>query len=103
MEQFNAQTQEMVKKVPAIVEGLFSKMTANPPSENLQNGWNVLTSGLGEYGTAYFLRAYVTKIGYGANQPVDAIYLNSAVDTDGNTYNGSINMFYILMLTICLL
>ena len=83
------QTQEMIKKVPAIVEGLFSKMTANPPSENLQNGWNVITSGLGEYGTAYFLRAYVTKIGYGANQPVDAIYPNSAVDVEGNTYNGS--------------
>ena len=54
LDQFNAQTQEMIKKVPAIVEGLFSKMTANPPSENLQNGWNVITSGLGEYGTAYF-------------------------------------------------
>lgn len=89
LDQFNSQTQEMVKKVPAIVQGLFSKMTANPPSENLQNGWNVITSGLGEYGTEYFLRAYVTKVGYGANQSVDAIYPNSAVDIDGNTYNGS--------------
>ena len=89
LDQFNSQTQEMVKKVPAIVQGLFSKMTANPPSENLQNGWNVITSGLGEYGTEYFLRAYVTKIGYGANQSVDAIYPNSAVDSDGNNYNGS--------------
>tara|TARA_Y100000385_G_scaffold266054_1_gene300867 strand:- start:312 stop:1046 length:735 start_codon:yes stop_codon:yes gene_type:complete len=89
LDQFNSQTQEMVKKVPSIVQGLFSKMTANPPSENLQNGWNVITSGLGEYGTEYFLRAYVTKIGYGANQSVDAIYPNSAVDVDGNNYNGS--------------
>lgn len=89
LDQFSSETQEMVKKVPAIVQGLFSKMTANPPSENLQNGWNVITSGLGEYGTEYFLRAYVTKIGYGANQSVDAIYPNSAVDSDGNTYNGS--------------
>ena len=89
LDQFNSQTQEMVKKVPSIVQGLFSKMTANPPSENLQNGWNVITSGLGEYGTGYFLRAYVTKIGYGANQSVDAIYPNSAVDSDGNSYNGS--------------
>ena len=89
LDQFDPQTQEMVKKVPAIVQGLFSKMTANPPTENLQNGWNVITSGLGEYGTQYFLRAYVTKIGYGANQPVDAIYPNSAIDSDGNNYNGS--------------
>jgi DNA sulfur modification protein DndE len=89
MDQFSSETQEMVKKVPAIVQGLFSKMTASPPSENLQNGWNVITSGLGEYGTEYFLRAYVTKIGYGANQSVDAIYPNSAVDSEGNSYNGS--------------
>lgn len=89
LDQFNMPTQEMMQKVPAIVQGLFSKMTANPPSENLQNGWNVITSGLGEYGTEYFLRAYVTKIGYGANQSVDAIYPNSAVDADGNNYNGS--------------
>lgn len=89
LDQFSSETQEMVKNVPAIVQGLFSKMTANPPSENLQNGWNVITSGLGEYGTEYFLRAYVTKIGYGANQSVDAIYPNSAVDVDGNNYNGS--------------
>jgi DNA sulfur modification protein DndE len=89
LDQFSSQAQEMIKKVPTIVQGLFSKMTANPPSENLQNGWNVITSGLGEYGTGYFLRAYVTKIGYGANQSVDAIYPNSAVDSDGNSYNGS--------------
>ena len=89
MDQFSVPTQEMIKKVPVIVQGLFAEMTANPPSENLQNGWNVITTGLGEYGTEYFLRAYVTKIGYGANQSVDAIYPNSAVDSDGNTYNGS--------------
>ncbi len=87
--QFNSETQKLIENVPANVQKLFEKMTANPPKENLQNGWNVITSGLGEYGTEYFLRAYVTKIGYGANQSVDAIYPNSAVDSDGNSYNGS--------------
>ena len=55
----------------------------------MQNGWFVNTSGLGEYGTQYVLRAYITKIGYGANQAVDAVYPNSAVDIDGENYNGS--------------
>ena len=87
--QFNKATQAAIQKVPQSIAGAFAKMTANPPTKNLQNGWNVITSGLGEYGTEYFLRAYVTKIGYGANQAVDAIYPNAAVDTDGQKFNGS--------------
>ena len=89
LSQFSPATQDLIKKVPAHVQSLFTKMTENPTVENLQNGWNVITAGLGEYGTEYFLRAYVTKIGYGANQPQDAIYPNSAVDSDGNKYDGS--------------
>ncbi len=89
LSQFSPAAQDLIKKVPANVQSLFTKMTENPTVENLQNGWNVITAGLGEYGTEYFLRAYVTKIGYGANQPQDAIYPNSSVDSDGNKYNGS--------------
>lgn len=86
---FSPQAQAQIKQVPANVQSMFAKMTKTPSEELLQNGWMVITSGLGEYGTEYFLRAYVTKIGYGANQAVDAIYPNSAVDSDGNNYNAS--------------
>ncbi|WP_146104774.1 DUF1254 domain-containing protein [Tenacibaculum sp. SG-28] len=89
MSQFSPNVQQKIKNIPFFVQAQFSKMTANPPVENLQNGWNVITSGLGEYGTNYFLRAYVTKIGYGANQSVDAIYPNAAVDANGDNFNGS--------------
>lgn len=89
LNQFNKATQAAIKQVPQNVADAFAKMTANPPTENLQNGWNVITSGLGEYGTEYFLRAYVTKVGYGANQAVDAIYPNAAVDSEGFKFNGS--------------
>ena len=89
LNEFSSAAKPMIENVPNIVQGLFAQMTSAPPVENLQNGWNVITSGLGEYGTEYFLRAYVTKIGYGANQSVDAIYPNAAVDMDGNTFNGS--------------
>ncbi len=81
--------QEKIKSIPAMVQKKFAEMTAKPMSENMQNGWNVITKGLGEYGTNYALRAYVTKIGYGANTAEDAIYPNTAVDMDGNSYNGS--------------
>jgi len=89
LNQFNKATQDAIKKVPKNVADAFAKMTSNPPTVNLQNGWNVITSGIGEYGTEYFLRAYVTKVGYGANQAFDAIYPNAAVDTDGQKFNGS--------------
>ncbi len=88
-EQFSQATQEAMAKVPMLVQQQFAQMTAKPPTQNLQNGWNVITTGLGEYGTEYFLRAYVTKVGYGANQAVDAIYPNAAVDSEGNNFNGS--------------
>lgn len=89
IEQFSGATQKAMAQVPMLVQQQFAQMTANPPSGNLQNGWNVITTGLGEYGTEYFLRAYVTKVGYGANQSVDAIYPNAAVDSEGNNFNGS--------------
>lgn len=89
LSQFNKATQTAIQQVPHNVADSFAKMTASPPTQYLQNGWNVITTGLGEYGTEYFLRAYVTKVGYGANQAVDAIYPNAAVDKDGRKFNGS--------------
>lgn len=89
LSQFNASTQEAMINIPAGVQTAFDGMTASPPPGNLQNGWNVNTSGLGNYGTEYSVRAYVTKIGYGANQAVDAIYPNTAVDGDGQNLSGS--------------
>lgn len=89
LERFNAATQAALGQVPAQVQAQFAKMTAAPPVNNLQNGWNVITSGLGDYGTQYFLRAYTTKIGYGANQAVDAVYPNAAVDSEGQPFSGS--------------
>jgi DNA sulfur modification protein DndE len=77
-----------IKKIPKIIQKKFDQITAKPRTETMQNGWSVNTKGLGEYGVDYSLRAYITKIGYGANAAQDAIYPNSAVDMDGNTYSG---------------
>lgn len=91
MSEFSELEKIEIKKIPKIVQKKFDQITAKPKVENMQNGWAVETSGLGNYGTNYSLRAYVTKIGYGANSTKDAIYPNSAVDVDGNDYSGDHN------------
>lgn len=88
LSQFSEEDQAAIKQIPAMVQQQFAATTQQPRPEVMQNGWMVNTSGLGEYGTNYAMRAYITKIGYGANQAVDAVYPNSAVDSDGNNYDG---------------
>ena len=55
----------------------------------LTNGWNVLVTGMGSYGTDYRLRSLVTAIGLGANLPQDAIYPIAETDADGKPFDGA--------------
>ena len=55
----------------------------------LTNGWTVLSTGMGSYGTNYRLRALVTAIGLGANLPQDAIYPVGEADADGKPFDGA--------------
>ncbi|NLR94408.1 DUF1254 domain-containing protein [Flammeovirga agarivorans] len=86
---FTSEEQKAIKAIPSNVQKLFAHLTAHPDKNLVQNGWFVVTKGLGEYGTNYALRAYVTKIGFGANTAEDAIYPNAAIDVEGNKFNGS--------------
>ena len=54
----------------------------------LISGWMIAREVMGNYGTSYLQRAYVARIGLGANVPEDAIYPMSIVDGDGRPYNG---------------
>ena len=53
------------------------------------NGWTVAYKGFGNYGTDYDLRAIVCYGGLGANIPEDAVYPRSAVDVEGQPYDGA--------------
>ena len=53
------------------------------------DGWGVAREMMGNYGNSYLQRAYIALIGLGANVPEDAVYPMTAVDSDGNPYNGS--------------
>lgn len=47
------------------------------------NGWTVMTSGIGEYGDNYEVRAITAVVGLGANLPEDAVYPRTAIDGTG--------------------
>ncbi|AZQ60797.1 DUF1254 domain-containing protein [Flammeovirga pectinis] len=88
---FTTEEQAKIQKIPATAQEIFQQLTARPKTKTMQNGWSVTTTGLGEYGTNYAFRAYITKIGFGANLGEDAVYPNAAIDVDGNNFNGSNN------------
>ncbi|MCD9901093.1 DUF1214 domain-containing protein [Streptomyces sp. MT29] len=51
-------------------------------------GWTV-HRGLGDYGTDYAKRAFITLVGYGANLDADALYLHATHDADGRPLDGA--------------
>ena len=53
------------------------------------NGWLYFTSGVGNFGTDYVLRAMANLAVPGWNRPQDAIYPLSQKDANGDAYDGA--------------
>jgi hypothetical protein len=53
------------------------------------NGWGVITSTIGTYGTDYLQRATIALAGLGANLAADAIYPVVFADADGKPFDGT--------------
>jgi len=58
-----------------------------------EKGWmgNDPSKPIGAYGIDYRLRAVIAHIGFGANEPVDAIYPNTSKDVNGKALHSSKN------------
>jgi hypothetical protein len=54
----------------------------------LVDGWS-LNRGIGEYGDDLALRAFVARIGWGANVPEEAVYPVARIDAEGEALDGS--------------
>ena len=52
-------------------------------------GWTKGSPFVGRYGTNYLARAFVARVGLGANPPEDAVYLNCNLDSKGATLDGA--------------
>lgn len=53
-----------------------------------RNGW-MIPKEIGQYGSNYVLRAFVTLVGLGANVPEDVMYPATTQDADGQTLSGA--------------
>ncbi len=61
---------------------------AHEPVGRMVNGWDVMTTGLGRYGTDYGRRAVVALVGLGANLPEDAVYPHATSDAKDEPLTG---------------
>jgi len=53
-----------------------------------ENGWAVIRKRIGNYGTAYKTRAFVSLIGLGALEPIEAAYPFALRDSQGSFLSG---------------
>ena len=63
--------------------------TLNAASRSANNGWEVLGSWVGDYGTRYLPRAIVATNLLGANTPSQSIYPTANTDVKGRTLDGA--------------
>lgn len=73
-----------LNKLPGFIHQKLEERRLTPDKTALENGWMVVTDGIGEYGIDYPRRAYIGFIGLGACIPEDAIYPNCSFDVNGN-------------------
>lgn len=57
--------------------------------DRLENGWAVYRDTIGNYGKEYGVRAAVAMIGLGALPPLEAVYPNTNIDSEGESLDGS--------------
>jgi hypothetical protein len=79
---------DFAKRVPQIAfDRIMLQFKVNKEIKDI-NGWGYTTK-TGIYGTDYFMRAFVTAVGLGANRPQDAVYPSSQKDGEGKAYGGA--------------
>jgi hypothetical protein len=81
---------KLIKAVPKLA---LLEMARRLKQQKTTDGWLYFTSGVGNWGTDYLLRATGNLVGPGWNRPHDAIYPLSQEDADGNKYDGAANRY----------
>ncbi|MFK7932949.1 MAG: DUF1254 domain-containing protein [Saprospiraceae bacterium] len=80
-----------MKAIPGVVHQKFNERRSAPPAHRIKDNWLYMTDSIGDYGTDYRFRAYIAYIGFGANLPVDAVYPNTSLDSEGRPLDGKHN------------
>jgi hypothetical protein len=81
---------ELIKTVPKLA---LVKIVEYLKQQKTTNGWLYFTSGVGDFGTDYLVRAMASALGPGWNRPQDAVYPLSQKDANGDDYDGSTHKY----------
>ncbi|MET3020362.1 DUF1254 domain-containing protein [Flavobacterium hydatis] len=84
---FNSSVQAALRGIPDKILGELNKAVTTPPK--LENGWSVIDTKIGAFGTDYKRRAEVSYSGLEITLPQDLIYSFSAIDEEGEKLNGA--------------
>jgi hypothetical protein len=88
---------DLAKLNPSVAKGLETSVSfaleqlqqAARQTGAASNAWRIPPMTLGNYGTAYPLRAVIALVAFGANLPADAVYPTTYVDAAGSALNGA--------------
>lgn len=83
----NPEVQESLIKAIPLAQKKMAQEIRNFPEQ--KNGWGIMRTHIGTYGTNYLTRAAIAMFGIGANLPQDAIYPVSFVDESGKPLAGN--------------
>ena len=83
----SADVQTAITNAPAIAMKRIKHLLNS--RGNIVNGWSTTQGDIGTYGNSYTLRAAIAYIGLAANPTVDAVYIGSIADSDGDKLDGS--------------
>jgi len=83
------------KAIKAVPKLALLKMAKLLKEQKTTNGWLYFTSGVGNFGTDYLLRAMANMLGPGWNRPQDAMYPLSQKDASSDEYNGAVHKYVI--------
>ena len=84
----DARTREAIEAGALSAQSRMERLTAMHP---VVDGWSQPTFTMGVYGTDYWRRAIIAKVGLGANLVEDAVYPVLVHDADGNTPVGEVD------------
>lgn len=78
----------LLEKAVATTRSKMKEVAKLRTGQTPENGWGVSRKGVGVFGTAYDVRAFVAAFGLGALPPEEAVYPAAFIDGEGKPLNG---------------
>jgi len=88
MDDLNFVRRLLLSKAVAVTRSQMKEVAKLRTGKTPENGWGISRKGVGVFGTAYDVRAFVAAFGLGALPPEEAVYPAAFMDGEGKPLNG---------------